>query len=167
MSGFGTIAGGECLGSVIPAPVTATEGEIAADWYPAINLDLLRLNQRIGTRQVVTPERLRDAVRAALLSIDNQLGAWAAAQTLAGCASLADVPARKIDGISRLVIAFHRAVGALTKVELIERHRDLDTPAGGDRDAGALDPTIGELHRDAVHAIRDILGRTRTDVELL
>ncbi|WP_242415505.1 head completion/stabilization protein [Sphingomonas panni] len=167
MSGFGTIGGGACLGSVIPEPSTSVDGEIAADWYPAVNLDRLRLDQRIGTRQVVTPERLRDAVRAALLSIDNQLGAQAAAWEAAGHASLADVPAKKIDGVSRLVIAFHRAVGALTKVELIERHRDLDTTAGGDRDAGALDPTIGELHRDAVHAIRDILGRTRTDVELL
>lgn len=166
MSGFGTI-GGTCHGSVIPEPSTSVDGEIAADWYPAVNLDRLRLDQRIGTRQVVTPERLRDAVRAALLSIDNQLGGWAASQTFAGYASLADVPAKKIDGVSRLVIAFHRAVGALTKAEQIERHRDLDTTAGGDRDAGALDPTIGELQRDAVHAIRDILGRTRTDVELL
>ncbi len=167
MSGFGTIAGGECLGSVIPPVDVTSEEEVAADWYPAVNLDRLRLDQRIGTRQIVTPERLRDAVRAALLSIDNQLGAWSATQTLAGHASLADVPAKKIDGESRLVIAFHRAVGALTKVELIERHRDLDTTTGGDRDAGTLDPTIGELHRDAIHAIRDILGRTRTDIELL
>ncbi|MEH3040039.1 MAG: head completion/stabilization protein [Sphingomonas paucimobilis] len=167
MSGFGTIAGGACHDSVIPEPLTSVDGEISADWYPAVNLDRLRLDQRIGTRQVVTPERLRDAARAALLSIDNQLGAQAAAWEAAGHASLADVPAKKIDGVSRLVIAFHRAVGALTKVELIERHRDLDTTAGGDRDAGALDPTIGELHRDAIHAIRDILGRTRTDVELL
>lgn len=166
MSGFGTI-GGTCLGSVIPEATPAVEGTIADDWYPAIDLDQLRRDHRIGTVQVVTPERLRDAVRAALLSIDNQLGAQAAAWEAAGHASLADVPAKKIDGVSRLVIAFHRAVGALTKVELIERHRDLDTTTGGDRDAGALDPTIGELHRDAVHAIRDILGRTRTDVELL
>lgn len=167
MSGFGTIAGGDCLGSVIPAPATAPEGVIAADWYPAIDLDRLRLDQRIGTRQVVTPERLRDAARAALLSIDNAIGAQAAAWEAAGHASLADVPGKKIDGVSRLVIAFHRAVGALTKVELVERHRDLDTTNGGDRDAGALDPTIAELHRDAVHSIRDILGRPRADIELL
>ena len=106
-------------------------------------------------------------MREALLSIDNQIGAQAAAWEVAGHASLADVPAKKIDGTSRLVIAFHRAIGALAKVELVERHRDLDTTPAGDRDAAALDPTIGELRRDAVHAIRDILSRSRTDVELL
>ncbi|KQM79360.1 hypothetical protein ASE70_05690 [Sphingomonas sp. Leaf22] len=166
MSGFGTL-GGECLGSVVPDPAPVVEGTIADDWYPAIDLDRLRLDQRIGTIHVVTPERLRAAVREALLSIDNQIGAQAAAWEVAGHASLADVPAKKIDGTSRLVIAFHRAIGALAKVELVERHRDLDTTPAGDRDAAALEPTIGELRRDAVHAIRDILGRSRTDVEML
>jgi len=166
MSGFGTI-GGTCLGSVIPEAATTVEGTIADDWYPAIDLDQLRRDHRIGTVQVVTPARLRAAVQEALLSIDNQVGAQAAAWQLAGHTNLADVPAKRLAGTSRLVIAFHRAVAALTKAELIERHRDIDTTAGGDRDAGALDPSIAELRRDAAHAIRDIRGEPRAPAELL
>ncbi|PZT91673.1 head completion/stabilization protein [Sphingomonas sp.] len=166
MSGFGTI-GGTCLGSVLPEAATTVEGTIADDWYPAIDLDQLRRDHRIGTVQVVTPARLRAAVQEALLSIDNQVGAQAAAWEAAGHATLADVPTKRLAGTSRLVIAFHRAVAALTKAELIERHRDLDTTAGGDRDAGALDPSIAELRRDAAHAIRDIRGEPRAPAELL
>lgn len=166
MSGFGTI-GGTCLGSVIPEAAPTVEGVIADDWYPAVDLDQLRRDHRIGTVQVVTPARLRAAVEEALLSIDNQVGAQAAAWESAGHATLAEVPAKKLAGTSRLVIAFHRAVAALTKAELIERHRDLDTTTGGDRDAGALDPSIAELRRDAAHAIRDIRGEPRAPAELL
>lgn len=161
MTGFG------CIGSVVPDPVDTVEPVITDDWYPSIDPAQLRREHRLGDTAKVTPERLRAAIREAMISLDNQLGAWAATQTAAGHATLADVPARQFDGQSRLVIAYHRAIGALAKLDLIERHRDLDTTAAGDRDASALDPSIGELRRDAVHAIRDILGRTRTDVELI
>lgn len=165
MSGFGTV--GACPVSIIPDPIATVEAIVTDDWYPSIDPAHLRREHRLGNTTVVTPERLRAAIREALISIDNQLGVWAMQQTAAGYATLANVPARRIDGESRLVISFHRAIGALTKLELVERARDLDTTPAGDRDAGALDPTIGELRRDAVHAIRDILGRTRTDVELI
>ncbi len=164
MTGFGSF-GSDCHGSVVPPRVDIVEALVADDWYPAIDPARLRLEHRIDS--AVTPERLRAAIREALISVDNHLGAWAMAQTAAGHATLAAVPTRRIDGESRLVIAFHRAIGALTKLELVERLRDLDMTTAGDRDASSLDPTIGELRRDAVHAIRDILGRTRTDVELI
>lgn len=157
----------DCIGSVVPDAVDTVEAVIADDWYPAIDPAQLRREHRLGDVAKVTPERLRAAILEALISVDNQLGAWATAQTAAGYASLATVPARAFGGESRLVISFHRAIGALTKLELIERHRDLDTTAAGDRDAAALDPSIGELRRDAIHAIRDILGTTRTTVELI
>nr|WP_317892030.1 head completion/stabilization protein [uncultured Sphingomonas sp.] len=161
MSGFG------CIGSVVPDAVDTVEKVIDDPWYPAIDPAQLRREHRLGDTNKVTPERLRAAILEALISVDNQLGVWAMRQTAAGYETLADVPARAFDGESSLVISFHRAVGALTKLELIERHRDLDTTAAGDRDAAALDLSIGELRRDAVHAIRDILGTTRTTVELI
>jgi hypothetical protein len=161
MNGFG------CIGSVVPDAVDTVEGIIADDWYPSIDPAQLRREHRLGDVAKVTPDRLRAAILEALISVDNQLGVWAMRQTAAGYATLAEVPARKFDGESRLVISFRRAIGALTKLELIERLRDLDTTAAGDRDATALDPSIGELRRDAVHAIRDILGTTRTTVELI
>ncbi|MBB3910543.1 head completion/stabilization protein [Sphingomonas desiccabilis] len=161
MTGFG------CVGSVVPDAVDTVEAIIDDPWYPAIDPAQLRREHRLGDVAKVTPERLRAAILEALISIDNQIGVWAMRQTAAGYESLADVPARKFDGESRLVISFRRAIGALTKLELIERLRDLDTTSAGDRDATALDPSIGELRRDAVHAIRDILGTTRTTVELI
>lgn len=161
MNGFG------CIGSVVPDPVDTVETIIDDPWYPAIDPAQLRREHRLGDLTKVTPERLRAAILEALISVDNQLGVWALRQTAAGYLSLAEIPARRFDGESRLVISFRRAVGALTKLELVERLRDLDTSPAGDRDAAALDPSIGELRHDAVHAIRDILGHTRTTVELI
>lgn len=165
MSGFGT--NGTCPVSVIPEPVATVEAVITDDWYPSIDPARLRREHRLGDVTRVPPDRLRAAILEAMISVDNQLGAWAMQQTAAGHATLADVPSRQFGGESRLVISFHRAIGALAKLELVERLRDIDLTPAGDRDAGALDPTIGELRRDAVHAIRDILGRSRTDVELI
>ncbi len=166
MNGFSGFTD-DCLGSVVQPTVPIVEEPIDDDWYPAIDPARLRREHRLADTAKVTPERLRAAILAALIAVDNDLGAWAMQQTAQGHASLADVPARRFDGESRLVIAFHRAIGALTKVELIEKARDLDTSPAGDRDAAALDPSIGELRRDAVHAIRDILGSTRTNIELI
>lgn len=148
-------------GSADPAPSPAP---IENDgFFPDIDPAALAAEQRID----VVPARLRAAIVAAIITIGNDLRVWRAAALLAGHATLADVPAPRIDGESRNVLLYRRAIGATTKADLVERYRDVDTTGAGDRRADALDPSIGELRRDAIHAVRDILGRNRTDVELI
>ena len=156
-------------GSIVP-PALAPETAIVANdgWWPDIDLAALRKATRI--RDTVTADRLREAVLGAIITIGLDLDSWAEAQRAAGATSLATVvgPAnRPIGDEPRLVILYRRAIGATAKAELVERYRDIDTTKAGDRDADILDQTPSELRRDAVYAIRDILGRGRIAVALI
>lgn len=151
------------------APVTpaqpAAEPVAHDSWFPGVDLTALRAQARL--RDSVTPDRLREAVLSALIWVGDQLVDWQAAQIAAGHATLADVPATTIMGESRNLILYRQAVTSWTKALVVERYRDTDLTGAGDRRAEDLDPSVGELRRDAIHAIRALLGRTRTDVELI
>jgi hypothetical protein len=134
-------------------------------FFPDIQPAAVREAARIPTS--VTPARLRAAILGALLTMKGDLRGYKAGQITAGHARLGDVPADELDGQSELLIMYQRAVALYAKAELIERHRDFDTTSAGGNDAQELTPTIGELRRDALHAVRDILGKPRTIVELI
>lgn len=150
-----------------PAPLPPPYPEpLASDgWYPEIDLTRLRAEARI--RDTVTPERCRDAVVSALVWVADQLAAWQLEQLDAGYATLADVPAATILGESRLVLLYRQAVAGWAKALLVERYRDTDLTGRGDRRIEDVEPAVGEHRRDAIHAIRALLGRPRTDVALL
>lgn len=155
---------------VIGAPVApvalSPEASVTNDgWFPSVDPAGLRRAQRI--RDGVTPERLRAAIVGAIITVNNQLAVWQVAQTLAGRLSLGEVPGAVIDGRSRYVLLYERAIGAYTKAELVEGYRDTDITGAGERQIDAMDPAIGELRRTGVQAIRDMLGTTRVSVELI
>lgn len=155
-----------CKPSIVPPLVADGQAPIVNDGFlPDIDPDEIEAQVRFPSG--VVPARVRAACIGAMLTIAPDLALWAAAQMLAGYAKLADVPAPQLDGKSRYVLLYERAVGAHAKAEVIERHRDVDQTGGGQRDASAIDPTPNQLRRDATHAIRQILGRTSTIVELI
>lgn len=144
----------------------AEEDAVANDgFFPNIDPAAVREAARIPTS--ITPARLRAAILGAIMTVEIDLRAFAAASVAAGHATLAAVPAPQLDGKSVQLIRYHRAIALYAKAELIERHRDFDTTAAGGGQADELTPTIGELRRDAMHAIRDMLGVTRTVVDLI
>lgn len=134
-------------------------------FFPNIDPAAVREAARIPTS--ITPARLRAAILGAIMTVEIDLRAFAAASIAAGHATLAAVPAPQLDGKSVQLIRYHRAIAFYAKAELIERHRDFDTTAAGGGQADELTPSIGELRRDAQHAVRDMLGRTRTVVDLI
>jgi len=150
----------------VATDATAPEAPIQNDgWFPDVDPQQLRKERRI--RDSVTPERLRNAIIGAIITVGNQLADWQAGKIAVAPLALDDVPSTKIDGISRLVLLYHRAIGAYAKAELVEAYRDVDTTTAGQRQAEELEPSIVELRRDALHAIRDILGRSRVRSELI
>ncbi|MGB8600912.1 MAG: head completion/stabilization protein, partial [Rhizomicrobium sp.] len=102
------------------APPVTNDG-----FFPDIDLAAIRDIARVPS--AVTDERLRASVIAAIITVARDLDAWAAAQKVASHARLSDVPAVQIDGASRLIHLYNRAVAMFTKAELIERMRDFDT----------------------------------------
>lgn len=158
MSGF--IPGG--LTPSTPVPGVHINSE---PFWPSIDLDNLRETLRIDSS--VTPARLETAVIAAVISVNRDLAVWREAQQAAGHDSLESVPSGKVQGQSQLVYLYKRAVECAAGAEVCERYRSYDTTASGNKKADETEPTVDDYRRDQRWAVRDILGTSRTTVELL
>lgn len=65
------------------------------------------------------------------------------------------------------MLHYLRAVYAAVQCELVERYRDYDTTAKGDKRADAMDPRADEARRDLRWALTDLQGACRVTVELI
>lgn len=143
-----------------PAPLIVNDG-----FFP--DIDPADFAQAMSIRDSVTPARRRQAIIAGIITIGNQLAAYRDARLLGGISSLAAVASPTIDGESRLIQIYRTAVYSEAKAKLVEQYRDIDITKAGKDKVEDLEPSIGELRRDAIYAVRDILGTGRTDVELI
>ncbi|WPP47717.1 head completion/stabilization protein [Pseudomonas sp. AN-1] len=134
-------------------------------WWPDIDAHHLAGSLRLG--DTVSEERLEVATINAVLSVNRELVRFRDSQILAGIASAADVPGEQVAGETLLIHRYRRAVYSTAGAELAERYRGLDTTGTGQSAADQLTPVIDEYRRDARWAISDILGLTRTTVELI
>ncbi len=160
MSGF------SCPPLLAPAPAAPAELPIVNEgFFPDVDQADARVALRL--KDGTTPERLRRALIGAIITVNDQLAGWRRDQVAAGYLTLAAVPAPMIDGKSRLLLLYARAITSYAKAELVETYRDVDTTGAGQRKVEETEPSIGELRRDGLHAIRDMLGETRTNVELI
>ncbi|WP_375592104.1 head completion/stabilization protein [Chitiniphilus eburneus] len=150
------------------APTTDADLVIPnAPFFPDIRVGEIRDAIRIdGT---VTPQRFRSELLAAVFSVNAELQAWVRAQRQLGYAALDAIPADAIDGRHRLVHLYQRAIAHTLKAQLLERYQDIDTARlpGTTQKERDLEPQIGDARRDARWALRDLLGKPRTTVELL
>lgn len=148
-----------------PADPPANPEITSGAFFPTVSLVDLRESARIdGT---VTTPRLVEVVVDAIASVNAELKPWRERQLAAGYASLADVPGETVNDVSVNVHRYRRAVGCLAKAALMERYRDFDSTARGDRKADVLENPIDDIRRDARWAISDILGVPRVTVELI
>ncbi|AAW74963.1 phage-related capsid completion protein [Xanthomonas oryzae pv. oryzae KACC 10331] len=115
----------------------------------------------------VTDARLRQAIVAAMLAVNDALQAWADTQQAAGYAALSDLPSTTVDGVSRRVQLYLRAVACATAVEVTERYRSFDATNSANQRADDLTPSITELRRDQRWAVRDLQNLPRSTVELI
>lgn len=132
-------------------------------WFPDIDAAAARSALRLDGS--VTDVRLEAALVNAMLSVNQDLAEFK--RDHQEHPDLASIPAVKINQLSRLVILYKRAVVCTAGAEIAERYRSYDTSASGDKNAAALTDTADELRRDARWAIRDLIGRVRTTVELI
>ena len=151
-------------GFIAGAPVAA--GLISSDpFWPGIDLDELRATLRIDSS--VTAIRLETATIAAAISVNREFAEWRHDKQAEGYATLADVPAEKINDVSQLVHLYQRAIYAAAGAEICERYRSFDSTNSGNQNADDLSTSIDELRRDQRWAVRDFLGINRTTTELI
>lgn len=153
------------LRDTVPHQAPPPELVTGDGWWPDVDIAALRQVARIDT--TVTPVRLREAAIGAMLSVNDQLADWRAPHEAAGAESLLDVAAPLIDGQSRLVFLYSRAVYALTAADLCETLKDVSATAAGMDRAEELASPADEHRRKADWAIADIMGRPRTIAELI
>ncbi|EBB0103432.1 head completion/stabilization protein [Salmonella enterica] len=137
----------------------------AGTFWPEILLRDLRLASRIPGR--TTTSRLKFVTTEAVAHVTDQLDDWRGIQESAGYSTLADVPARMLNGESVKVYRYRRAVYSAARALLLENVRDVDTTEKGDRKADALEVQTDDLWRDVRWAIADIRGTQRLFVELV
>ncbi|EPD0208311.1 head completion/stabilization protein [Salmonella enterica] len=137
----------------------------AGTFWPEILLCDLRLASRIPGR--TTTSRLKFVTTEAVAHVTDQLDDWRGIQESAGYSTLADVPARMLNGESVKVYRYRRAVYSAARALLLENARDVDTTEKGDRKADALEVQTDDLWRDVRWAIADIRGTQRLFVELV
>ncbi|EEF8013583.1 head completion/stabilization protein, partial [Salmonella enterica] len=137
----------------------------AGTFWPEILLRDLRLASRIPGR--TTTSRLKFVTTEAVAHVTDQLDDWRGIQESAGYSTLADVPARMLNGESVKVYRYRRAVYSAARAMLLENARDVDTTEKGDRKADALEVQTDDLWRDVRWAIADIRGTQRLFVELV
>lgn len=144
----------------------AADNAITSDpFWPEVSPDQIRSHRRIDGS--VTKERLRAVVVDAVSMVNDEFQVWKLSHVAAGYAALTDVPAPTIDGASRLVLLYQRAVACCAAAELAERYRSYDATDSANQRADDLTPSIDELRRDQRWAIRDFLGVRRVTVELI
>ncbi|ENQ4375290.1 head completion/stabilization protein [Salmonella enterica] len=137
----------------------------AGTFWPEILLRDLRLASRIPGR--TTTSRLKFVTTEAVAHVTDQLDDWRGIQESAGYSTLADVPARMLNGESVKVYRYRRAVYSAARALLLENARDVDTTEKGDRKADALEVQTDDLWRDVRWAIADIRGTQCLFVELV
>lgn len=148
-----------------PQPPAADLVECDAFW-PSINITDLRQAARLNTD--IPAERLRDAVRIAMLDMARELQAWRLDQQLAGHQTLSAVPARQMaGGQSDYVLLWARGIYSVVAADLGERLRGQGLTAAGDARADSLQSDVDVHSRNVIHAVRDFLGTTRVAVALI
>ncbi len=135
------------------------------DWFPDLDGEHMRAALRLDGS--ITDARLEVAAVNALIQVNAELADYQAQREAEGHAALANVPAKQIQGESQLLHLYRRAIYCSAGAELAERYRDYSATGDGAERAEALTPTADEYRRDARWAIRSILGRVHTTVELI
>ncbi|WP_443750389.1 head completion/stabilization protein [Asticcacaulis solisilvae] len=152
----------------IPPEPASPDGTmvLGEEFWPAVDLNHFRDTMRIGA-STIPDARLTEALQVAIADVQEDLADWRATQEAAGYDTLATVPSPPIGAETRLTFRWRRAVYSYATADLSETHQDITATAAGAGQSEAMGPSVGDHRRNALHAIRDILGVGRSTVELI
>lgn len=134
-------------------------------FFPSIDLDGVRKAQRLdGT---ITSERLKRAVISAMIEVNNDLNAWRLVQQANGIRSLDELNENRVDAQSKYVHLYQQAVYCWANALICDRYLNYDATAKTIKQIESEQQSAGDLYRDARYAIRDILGKSHSTLELI
>lgn len=152
---------------VSPEPVKEGAQDVIENtfFWPDIRPADYRASMR--TDGTVTPERLRAALLTAISEVNAELYTFREKQMARGLEKLEQVPAEQVDGESERVRLYRNAVFCWAKAVLIERYRDFDSSAEGNKKADELDVSLGDVWRDVRWALSRLRDLPHMTVELI
>lgn len=134
-------------------------------FFPNIKIKKVREAQRIdGT---VTTERLKNAIISAIITVNNDLTQWRLIQQAQGINSVDELTEELIDGKSKYLHLYKHAVYCWANALINDRYLNYDATAKAVKQIEPEQQSAGDLYRDARYAIRDILGKSRSTMELV
>ena len=147
---------------IAPAPAAPEPDLPHHPFWPAISPADFRAVMNVdGT---VTTARLVFALTESVTKVNAELRKFRWAAEEAGATALSDLDN---DEPGRLEHLYRRAVYERAKGDLMERLINFSATADGQKRADQQDPAINDHYRNAIWAIRDITGETRTTVEMI
>jgi hypothetical protein len=132
-------------------------------FYPDISTADFRKTMNVGND--IDEDHVVNRLSIALFKVNHILEVWRS--SIIEYAKLEDIPAPSAGAISEKVFFYKQAVYAYARAQLIESRRDLSTTAKGHDKADNLDETMDDYYRQSHEAIRMILNKPRTTVELI
>lgn len=154
------------------APNTPTEESTAIDteiansaFYPTLKVGDFAKAMRV--EYLAAEPRIAHCLKHAMLDVNRQLAHWTQSHIDEGQSTLANIATpvwMPENGNTELYL---RAVWSLAKAQLIERWRDYDSTASGDKKTEKSEASADDLRRDSAWAISDLTGQFRSLVELI
>lgn len=134
-------------------------------FFPVIKIKHVREAQRIdGT---VTTERLKKAIISAMITINDDLAEWRLLNQAQGINSIDELTQDSIDGESKYLHLYKQAVYCWANGLINDRYLNYDATAKAIKQTEPEQQSAGDLYRDARYAIRDILGKSHSTMELV
>lgn len=130
----------------------------------------------LSTQELVADYRVPDTFAVASLAVqlrlamawaNRQLQAWKDGQTLAGYATLAEVPAPTLGGTSVLDVYYRAAVCNECRAQLVQESKLLVRRADAANAATESAETEAAYHEQANKALADLMGAGRVYAELI
>jgi hypothetical protein len=134
-------------------------------FFPAIKIKDVREAQRLdGT---VTTTRLKNAIISSIILVNDDLLHWRLAQQAKGINSIEELSEESIDGKSKYLHLYQHAVYCWTNALINDQYLNYDATAKAVKQIEPEQQSTGDLYRDARYAIRDILGKSHSTMELV
>lgn len=134
-------------------------------FFPHIKIKDVREAQRLdGT---VTTERLKKAIIAAMIAVNDDLALWRFEQQDKGYTSIEQISDEKVNNESKYIHYYKNAVYCFANAILNERYLNFDATAKATKQIEPELQSAGDLYRDARYSIRDILGKSHSTMELI
>lgn len=132
-------------------------------FFPDLRLDQLKTDYNIDDRSDV--EIIERLIQANMITVNDDLQAWACEQMRKGYAYLHHVPAEHYGDKSKLIIYYEQAVFARCKADILRNHANYDLTKKGAEELDKREQNSLWYVSESTSAVRKILGRATIRVK--